>query len=513
MIAERIAIIGAGIAGLSAALALAGEGREVVLLDQGSAPGGKMREVTVGNVGIDSGPTVFTMRWVFDELFATLGTRVEDHLTLTPLDVLARHAWTDGARLDLFANEAQSTDAIGQFAGPADALGYREFCRDARRIYEVLKQPFICSPAPSMAHLLRSTGFRDLTAIRPFQTMWKTLGNYFRDARLRQLFGRYATYCGSSPFHAPATLMLVAHVESAGVWVIEGGMHRLATKLVELAARHGTTVRYDSKVAKVAVRDGRACGVVLASGEHIAVDAVIATADVAALAQGQFGDDAARPLPRVPEAARSLSAMTWSCLAQADGFPLLRHNVFFSRDYQAEFASLVDQRRMPAEPTVYVCAQDRGDDPGGIAPEERGPERLFVLINAPAIGDRHRFTATEIGQCLRRTTTLLQQCGLTITMDPDAMQPTTPTDFDRMFPATGGALYGRSSHGWMASFQRPGARTKLPGLYLAGGSAHPGPGVPMAALSGRMAAMSVSADLGSTARSRRMAMPGGMSTR
>jgi 1-hydroxycarotenoid 3,4-desaturase len=505
----RVVVIGAGMAGLAAALAMTARGLDVTIVERGQRPGGKMREIVIGGRPIDSGPTVLTMRWVFDDLFASLGERLDDHLTLLPLQVLARHAWTDGTQLDLFADEARSADAIGQFAGAADARGYLAFCADAKKIFEVLKAPFICAPTPSMTALLRSSGFRDLTAIRPFQSMWKALGGYFGDSRLRQLFGRYATYCGSSPFDAPATLMLVAHVESAGVWTIDGGMYRLAAALSELAIRRGARIRYGLDVSGIITSSGRAAGVRLTNGERIEADAVIATADVNALAQGLLGGDAAKTVAHIPETARSLSAMTWSCLANTGGFPLLRHSVFFSRDYRAEFDSIFTRREMPIEPTVYICAQDRNDDDA----EPASPERLLILINAPAIGDRHQFEPTEVSQCARRTFGLLQRCGLTLETTPELKQVTTPSDFHRIFPATGGALYGRSSHGWLASFQRPGARTRLPGLYLAGGSAHPGPGVPMAVLSGWMAATRLVEDRASTARSQTTAMRGGMSTR
>lgn len=509
MASRRVVVIGAGTAGLAAALALSAHGLDVTVIERAARPGGKMRELTLDAQPIDSGPTVFTMRWVFDELFAEIGERLEDHLQLKPLDILARHAWTDGSDLDLFADEARSVDAIGGFAGRADAEGYRAFCADARKIFEVLKTPFICAPAPSMTTLLRGSAFRDLTAIKPFQTMWKALGRYFNDPRLQQLFGRYATYCGSSPFHAPATLMLVAHVESAGVWAVEGGMHRVATAMANMATQRGVSLRYGVYVSDILTDHGRVTGVRLINGEQIPADIVIATSDVAAIASGLFGENATKVVAPIPENARSLSAMTWSCVAKASDFPLLRHTVFFSHDYRAEFDNIFGYRQMPAEPTVYVCAQDRGDQ--ATAPAES--ERLFILINAPANGDRHRYDATEISQCARRTFGLLQRCGLTIQTTPEMTQVTTPADFHRLFPGTGGALYGRSSHGWMASFQRPGVRTKLPGLYLAGGSAHPGPGVPMAALSGRMAAASVIADLASTARSPRTATRGGTSMR
>jgi 1-hydroxycarotenoid 3,4-desaturase len=303
--------------------------------------------------------------------------------------------------------------------------------------------------------------------------------------------------------------MLVAHVERAGVWTIDGGIYRLAAALSELANRRGARIRYGLDVSSIITTSGCAAGVRLSNGECIEADAVIATADVNALAQGLLGGDAAKTVARIPETARSLSAMTWSCLAKTNGFPLLRHSVFFSRDYRAEFNSIFTRREMPIEPTVYICAQDRDDD----AAEPVLPERLLVLINAPAIGDQCQFEPMEVSQCARRTFGLLQRCGLTLETTPELRQVTTPSDFHRMFPATGGALYGRSSHGWLASFQRPGARTRLPGLYLAGGSAHPGPGVPMAALSGWMAATRVIADHASTARSRTTATRGGILTR
>lgn len=501
-------VVGAGIAGLSAALVLSRRGLDVTVLERRDRPGGKMREVAVGARAIDSGPTVFTMRWVFDALFDELGTRLEDHVTLQPLDILARHAWTDGSRFDLFADMERTTDAIGAFSGAVDARGFQRFSADAKRIFDVLRDPFICSPTPSMPGLLRSAGFRDLTAIKPFKTMWSALEGYFRDPRLRQLFGRYATYCGSSPFDSPATLMLVAHVESIGVWLVDGGMYKLAEALSALAVERGVTLRTGADVSRIVVTSGRAAGVELAGGERIEADAVLTTADVAALSAGLFGSGAARAVAPLPEKARSLSAMTWSCVARASGFPLLRHSVFFSENYRAEFDSLFHRHRMAEEPTVYICAQDRDDSAATASTEER----LFILVNAPPAGDSQRFGTGEIGLCAGQAFRTLERCGLALATTPDMTQVTTPADFNAMFPGTGGALYGRASHGWMASFQRPGARTTLPGLYVAGGSAHPGPGVPMASLSGRMAASSLIQDLVSTARSRTTAMRGGMST-
>ncbi len=512
MARDRVVIVGAGVGGLVAAFALAARGLQVTVFERGPTAGGKMRQLAIGSARIDSGPTVFTMRWVFDELFAAANRNFADQVRLRPLDILARHAWSEHTRLDLFADEDRSVEAIGDFAGAAEASRYRAFCSDTKRIYDILEKPFLRAAQPSMGGLVGANGFRglmQLPRIKPFSSMWSSLANYFHDPRLRQLFGRYATYCGSSPFQAPATLMLVAHVEREGVFSVEGGMQALVGALADGAESFGATIRYRQDVTEVLASGGRARGVRLANGERIDADAVILNADVAAVAGGLFGLDARRATAAIPPQSRSLSAMTWSMVARVEGFPLLRHNVFFSRDYAAEFADIFAHDRVPREPTVYVCAQDREQD----ATAGAGQEKLLVLINAPANGDRHGYDTAEVEQCAKRAFGQLERCGLKIHRHPPNMQATTPADFSRLFPATGGALYGRSSHGWTASFQRPGARTKIPGLYLAGGSTHPGPGVPMAALSGRSAAACLMSDLASINRSPTTAMRGGTSTR
>jgi 1-hydroxycarotenoid 3,4-desaturase len=503
-------VIGAGIAGLVAALELSGRELDVTLFERAATPGGKLRQVIVNGAAIDAGPTVFTLRGIFEEIFANAGTSLTAHLQLQPLELLARHAWGSDERLDLFADIERSADAIGRFAGASEARGYLRFCSDARSVYTTLERSFLRQPRPSLPGLVRSSGLGQLWRLRPFTTLWSALSAYFRDPRLRQLFGRYATYCGSSPFQSPATLMLVAHVEQAGVWQIEGGMHALAAALLALLRARGVTVRLATHVRSLQLRSGRVAELELAAGESVPVDAAIVTSDAAAVASGLYGPALAAGAARVEPRQRSLSAMTWNVRAPTSGFALSRHNVFFSGDYAAEFADLCEQRRMPTAPTVYVCAQDRETRH---APADGAPERLLCLINAPAIGDVHGFDAEEVALCLSRTLKSLQHCGLLLHADSAQMMATTPTDFERLFPGSGGALYGQATHGWQASFSRPGARTSIPGLYLAGGSTHPGPGLPMAALSGRHAAVCLQQDLASIRRSHRAATSGGISTR
>ncbi len=497
---QRVLIVGAGAGGLAAALLLAARGLDVLVLEAAPGPGGKLREVQVAGSPQDGGPTVFTMRWVFEQLFSEVGADLAEHLPLRALDTLARHAWEDGSRLDLFADLRQSEDAIGVFAGPDDARRYRHFCTRAQRIYQTLEQPFMCSPRPNPVALAQRVGWRDLpglASIAPFSSMWRVLGQYFRDPRLCQLFGRYATYCGSSPFLAPATLMLVAHAEQAGVWTVDGGMHRIATALERLLRQHGGQVRYNSAVAGLRVEGGRVRGVTLADGETLDATAVVFNGDPAALSSGQLGSAVARAVPLTPASARSLSALTWNLVSPARGFPLARHTVFFSADYRSEFEQILGAGRLPEDPTVYVCAHDR-NAAGNEVPT--GAERLMCLVNAPATADQRSLSADELARCQERVFDKLARRGLRLYPDGDNTVVTTPADFHRLFPGTGGALYGCASHGWMASFRRPAARSAVQGLYLAGGAVHPGPGVPMAVLSGRLAARSLLEDL---ARARR----------
>lgn len=508
----RVVIIGAGIGGLAAALDLAAKGLHVTVLERQDAPGGKMRQLSPGGVPMDAGPTVFTMRHVFEALFERAGESLADHVQLSPLDILARHAWTDGTRLDLFADVDRSIEAIAAFAGPAEAERFRAFAAETRTIYTMLDRSFMRAEKPGMLGLaanMRREGLRnpfDLLRLRPFETMWSALCRSFREPRLRQLFGRYATYCGSSPFLAPATLMLVAHAEQAGVWSVDGGMHALAKAIAALAAAKGASFRYGEAAARIRTGPNGVEGVELAGGEVIPAGAVLFNGDYAALGAGLLGPDMLRAAPKAPRRGRSLSAIVTCRHALTGGFPLIRHNVFFSDGYEAEFDAILRRGAVPDEPTVYVCAQDRSDA-GLSAP---GPERLLCLINAPANGDEHDHSTTEIARCEDKAARLMERCGLTLHPGPSAT--TTPTGFNTLFPATGGGLYGQASHGWQASFRRPGARTRVPGLYLCGGSIHPGPGVPMAALSGSLAASSLMADLASMPRFRRAAIAGGMST-
>jgi 1-hydroxycarotenoid 3,4-desaturase len=488
---RRIAIIGAGIGGLSAAAHLAHRA-QVDVFEAQPRVGGKVRQAHFGPHSVDIGPTVFTLKFVLDEVFARAGTNFDAELTARPLDTLARHVWRDGAMLDLKATPEDSAREIAAFAGPAEARRFLAFMAKARQTYETLLDPFMRAPSPSMTDLIARAGPIALLGIDAFSTLWEALSRQFSNPRLRQLFARYATYSGASPFEAPATLMLIAHVEQAGVWLLDGGMAALPAALARVAEGSGARLHLSTPIAGIAAEGGRATGVRLTpDGPVERYDAVIFNGDVAALAQGHLGPDARSAVSLPPEAIRSQSALTFAWLTEPKGRELSCHTVFFSDDYRAEFDAVFDARTLPATPTAYLFAPQRA---GGA--QSGGPEPVFALINAPADGDFAPLSATEIASCRTRLLDHLSRCGLSLSTLEE--QITAPQDFAALFPATGGALYGMASHGWRASFQRPGVRSRIRGLYLAGGSAHPGAGVPMAALSGMAAADQILKDFGLT---------------
>jgi 1-hydroxycarotenoid 3,4-desaturase len=514
--ADRVVIVGAGIAGLVAALELAHAGREVIVCEARAAPGGKARQVPTAAGPVAGGPTVLTQRWVFDELFETVGERFGAALDIAPAEVLVRHVWPDGSRLDLFADAARSEQAVADLAGGEEAGAFRRFTHDARRLFEAFEGPVMRHPRPTPLSLARALGRalpRILLAAMPHATLWHALENRFADPRLRQLFGRYATYVGGSPFLSPAIFALVWWSEAAGVSLVRGGIAALAAELARLATVRGASFRFGEPVAEILAAGGRAAGVRLASGEVLPAAAVIFNGDPAALALGLLGPAVRHAAPPMPFPRRSLSACVWTFAGIPAGFPLAHHTVFFGPDPRAEFDDIFRRRRLPLAPSIYVCAEDR--EGTAAAPAPGGAERFLMIMNAPADGDMRTYGREEQELCRSRTSRRLDSAGLRLSIPDPATNPqalTMPDRFAAMFPGTGGALYGASPHGFFASFRRAKTRTPVPGLCLAGGGAHPGPGVPMAALSGRLAAAAILADRASMSRWRPTATPGGTST-
>ncbi|MEM8740062.1 MAG: 1-hydroxycarotenoid 3,4-desaturase CrtD [Pseudomonadota bacterium] len=521
-------VVGAGIGGLCGAIRLAAQGLPVTLLERHGWAGGKMRSLPSEAGPVDAGPTVLTMRGVFDDVFRAAGARLDDHVSLTAEPVLARHWWPDGATLDLCADPGRNAAEMRRFGGSVAEAEFRAFGARTRHLFERFEGPVMRSPRITAGGLMRAVADAPLATLRamaPGKTLAALLSESFSDPRLRQLFGRYATYVGGSPFGAPALLSLIWEAEARGVWRVSGGMRALADALVGLAQEIGVEIRLDTEVTGIETQAGRASAVTLADGERLPVRALLFNGDPRALTTGRLGPAIRHAVGAAATAPRALSAWVWAFAARPGGArsaDLAHHNVFFGADPRAEFGP-IREGRLPEDPTLYVCAQDRWDSPSGTpsggetgaqtwarAGARAGLERFEIIMNGAPRGSE--VTPQEAQACRKLTFQTLDRMGLSFTPMPGCAALTTPADFAQMFPASRGSLYGRSPEGMMASFRRPTTRSRVKGLYLAGGGVHPGPGIPMAALSGSHAAAAIATDLGLTSPSRPTAMPGGMST-
>lgn len=502
----RAVVIGAGIAGLAASLRLACAGMQVTLLERHGAPGGKIRTLSSAAGPVDAGPTVLTMRHVFDDLFACAGEDLKDHVTLVPQNILARHFWPDGSTLDLHADPLRSRDAIADFAGDRAADDFMRFHKRTKRLFEAFDAPMMQAAEPRMRelvpHVLKQPAL--IRAMAPMSTLKQALQRAFGDPRLRQLFGRYATYVGGAPHLSPAILSLIWQAEAEGVWVVEGGMHKLAHAIAALARDHGVDIRYNTHVDRIVTTDSRATGVEINGTYHLDAEAILYAGDPRALASGSMGAALKTVAPQTMTLPRSFSARVHSFAATPQGVDLAHHNVFFADDPDTEFTDLA-QGRMPADPTLYLCAEDRG-----LKAAPPTVERFEIISNAPATDTEP--PKKELNEWHHQIMRRMADMGVTFTPTPKAATLTTPATFATLFPETLGALYGQTPHGLTAALKRPTATTPVANLWLAGGGTHPGAGVPMATLSARHAAEAILRARTSTSMWAPTATHGGTST-
>jgi 1-hydroxycarotenoid 3,4-desaturase len=488
---REILVVGAGVGGLTAALALAARGVPVRVLEALPRPGGKVGVAEVDGITVETGPSVLTLPAVFDTVFARAGLRLPDVVGLRRLDPGFRYHYADGAVLEVAHDPHDTLARVRSALGASAEAELAAFLDYSRRIWESAGPHFVLGPAPTWAAMaaLAIRHPRALAAIDPLHAMAAGIDRRVRDPHLRMLLRRYATYNGSDPRHAPATLNCIAHVElNLGGYGVQGGIRALVSALVAAVEDRGGSVECDAPVDRVLVDAGRAVGVALAGGARRYGRAVVVNADTGWLRAGAL-PGAARLLPR--PGAPSMSG--WNAVLRAGRatgrFP---HEVLFPADYDAEFADIFDRDRPPADPTVYLCAQERCHGLAGWT----GEEPVFVMANAPAEpAGRPRDPAVwaDLEQSVTRR---IRAAGLWADGDRLVWRR-TPTDLATAFPGSRGAIYGAASNDRLAAFRRPPNRVSgLPGLYLAAGSAHPGGGLPMVALSGLAAADCLGTDLG-----------------
>ncbi|HEV7213377.1 MAG TPA: phytoene desaturase family protein [Blastococcus sp.] len=487
----RVAVVGAGLGGLAAAARLAALGHRVTVLERADDVGGKLGWYARDGHAFDTGPSLLTLPQVYRDLFTATGGPLEESVDLVRLDPAVGYGFADGTRLALPGSAGDIPAALSAALGGGAGAQWTALLERAAAMWRISETPFLRTPLQGPATLARlARRPADVTTIAPWQTLRGLGEQYLRHPHLRTLLDRYATYAGSDPRRAPAVLATVPFVEQTfGSWYVRGGLRQLALAVAERAVERGASVRTGAAVRRVLVDGGRAAGVELAGGEVVPAEVVVSGADAAAV----YGD--LLPPHRVTRGARRNLARATPSLS---GFVLLlalrgrtpglaHHTVLFPEDYDAEFDAVFGRSPQPvADPTLYVSAPD---DPA-LRPDADS-ESWFVLVNAPRHDPDGGVDWDSPGLADRyaaRLLDLLAHRGLDVRDRVRWSVPRTPADLERDTGSVGGSIYGTSSNGARAAFLRPANASPVPGLFLVGGTAHPGGGLPLVTLSAEIVA-------------------------
>lgn len=487
-----IVVIGAGIGGLSAAIRLAIAGRKVIMLEKNAQTGGKMGQIERDGFRWDTGPSVITMRHVFEDLFNAAGRNLEDYIQLQPLEPLTRYFYQDGACIDASSDMTKMAAEIEKLGQPRDVEGYLAYLAHSARIHRITGPVFIYDKPPTPASFARVPVTEWLKA-DPFRTMHGAIKSFVKSPHLQQLLGRFATYVGGSPYEAPATLNVIAHVElTGGVWYPKGGIYTIAAGLTRLAEELGVEICTNTPVQQILVDNDQLTGVQIA-GRVIETNTVVANVDVTTIFKHLLP---VSPVTR--KRLQNLEAFEPSCsgfillLGIEGNYPqLAHHNIFFSNDYEAEFKAIFKDHIPYDDPTIYVSISSKSDPDH--APSHH--ENWFILVNAPPKSDKFDWSQ-EASRYRDLILDRLASAGVDVRDKIRSEMVMTPIDLENMTGAWRGALYGPSSNSKWTAFRRPHNRSpQIKGLYFAGGTTHPGGGVPMVTLSGKVAAAMVLDDL------------------
>jgi phytoene desaturase len=483
---KSVIIIGAGLGGLSAAIRLAKSGYSVTVLEKNAEVGGKVNSIEADGYRFDTGASLLTMRHVLEELFEFCGKRIEDYLEIVSCDPICRYFWSDGTQFDASQNIEKTEREIEKLA-PDDVANFHNYLADSRRKYEIAEKTFLAHSLNDLPQLLRPKYIKDLFAISSLKTLDKHNRKYFSSAKLQQLFNRFATYNGSSPFKTPAIFALISYAEfGLGAWYAKGGMYEIPKALGQLAVELGVKIYTESAVEKIIIENGKAIGVI-ANGETLRGDSIVANSDAIETYRNLIEKKDRRIYSDAKLENREPSSSGFVLLlGMKKKFPqLAHHNIFFSDDYKAEFDAIFKQKIPAPNPTIYICATSRTDETQAPA----GHENLFVLINAPYTNSQTNWEK-EKHDYRNLIIKKLEDFGLSdLNNSIDFERIITPADFEQKYNANRGSIYGISSNGVFSAFMRvPNKARDIENLYFAGGATHPGGGIPLVLLSGKMAA-------------------------
>ncbi len=479
---KKAIIIGAGIAGIASALRLAAKGYKVKVFEKNRDPGGKINEIRHQGFRFDTGPSLFTMPQLVDELFQRFNEKASEHFIYKKLDLTCKYFWDDGTLLNAYQD-------IDQFAEEAEfRLGAKEqrikdFLEKNKKLYELTEDIFINNSFHKLSNYKKPSHRKmlmHLHKLNAFSTMHNYNQRWFKNDKLVQLFDRYATYNGSNPYKTPATLNIISHLEhNVGAFFPEKGIYSIVSSLVDLAERHGVEFNYNSSVDEVILENNTAKGIKV-HNEKIFADVVISDIDVVNLYWKLL------PRSKIPRSQikneRSSSAMIFYWGIDKEFPELELHNILFSNDYKAEFDGLFTEKAVYQDPTVYIFISSKK----GTEDAPKGKENWFVMINAPEnIGQNWEKMVNESRDAIieKINRTLKTDIRKHILFEKLA----TPVTIEKDTASFGGSLYGLSSNGKFAAFLRhPNYSKAIKNFYFTGGSVHPGGGIPLCLASAKI---------------------------
>jgi phytoene desaturase len=479
---DSVVIVGAGLGGLSAALRLAGSGRQVTVVEQSAEPGGRAGVLRQGPYQFDTGPTVLTMPELIDDALACVGERLADRLELLPLSPAYRANFADGSTIDVHTDPEQMAAEITRVSSSREADGYRRLVRFLRQLYRLEQDNFIDCNLDSPLQLLGTAGVR-LLALGGLRRLEPKIGQYLTDERLRRIFSFQAMYAGLAPQDALAIYAVISYMDTvAGVYFPRGGMHAVPRALADAAAAHGVEFRYRSKVERIEVTGRRASAVLTEAGERIAADAVIVNADLPTAYERLL------PAQYQPRRLRRLRYSPSCVLLHAgstEHYPdLAHHSIFFGTAWRQTFSEIIDRGELMSDPSFLVSNPSQSDP--SLAPA--GSNTYYVLFPTPntrapidwaVIGPRYR---DEIMAVLDRRGLPGFERGI------EVETLVTPRDWEDQGLAAGAPFAAAHTFGQSGPFRFPTLDRRIENLVFCGSNTQPGVGVPMVLLSGKLAA-------------------------
>ena len=477
---DHVVIVGAGLAGLSAALRLAGAGRKVTVVERESFPGGRNGLLNKSGYAFDTGPTVLTMPDLIADAFRCVGEEMRDWLDLIPLNPLYRAFYADGTQLDVHADTQRMETEIAKTISAEEAMGYRRYVDFVTKLYKYEMNDFIDRNIDSPLNLLTPNLAR-LIALGGFRKLAPKVSQFLKDPRTQKVYSFQAMYAGVSPQQALAIYAVIAYMDSVnGVFFPKGGMHALPRALAAAAEKHGVTFKYNSKVVSVEHSGGRANAVVTESGERITCDALILNPDLPVAWKELLGKE---PLS-IKRLNYSPSCVTMLIGSSKKYDHIAHHNIHFGRSWDGVFDELINKKQLMSDPSVLVTVPTH-DDPS-LAPA--GKQSYYVLFPTPNLDANIDWT-TETPRYREHMLKILEERGYRGFSDGIEVEHiTTPLEWAEMGLERGAPFASAHTFFQTGPFRPRNLARGFENIVFTGSGTQPGVGVPMVLISGRLAA-------------------------